>query len=472
MQESYYVVNHYIVYKDFRDKFLKNKIVEPLNLKKDILKYEKNLKNIEVIRSLNDDHEKANKLFSGDNIFSQLLSHVKTAKNIEPCIIQKIGALELYFSGGSILGDDLGLGKTLTTFMTFMIKQAINGSGKMIYITQPKLIRNVYYDMLKLCPDLKIATFDNKNKKTIKKIDSMDWDILITNLDKFNHDFEYMYNIFKSQIKEIQVVAVDECTSLKRAWDGTCSNRTFKFLSIVEEFYHQIPIKIGISGTPVENSISDIHALYWFVDQKLLGIDYDWYVNSFVKLKFRRKTMYGRKVTVACGIKGSKNEQQLKQLIRHKFIRRKHTDIPELKYLKIPVYLTNKEIDQYNLLIDDFNEEYKDVEEKPMKILEMSLQGFINQSESKIEILKEVLRNSKEKQIVFKESLLYLWLPVGLVLAFILPANFSTTAITFSMIILLVFLGGYPMRNIFIILGVLMYYIGYDKWKTILKLYI
>jgi len=64
------------------------------------------------------------------------------------------------------------------------------------------------------------------------------------------------------------------------------------------------------------------------------------------------------------------------------------------------------------------------------------------------------LARNKEKQIIFKESLLYLWLPVGLVLVFILPANFSTTAITFSMIILLVFLGGYPMKNIFIILGI------------------
>lgn len=64
------------------------------------------------------------------------------------------------------------------------------------------------------------------------------------------------------------------------------------------------------------------------------------------------------------------------------------------------------------------------------------------------------LARNREKQIIFKESLLYLWLPVGLVLAFILPANFSTTAITFSMIILLVFLGGYPMKNILIILGI------------------
>lgn len=64
------------------------------------------------------------------------------------------------------------------------------------------------------------------------------------------------------------------------------------------------------------------------------------------------------------------------------------------------------------------------------------------------------LARNKERQIDFKESILYLWMPVGLVLAFILPANFSTTAITFAMIVLLVFVGGYPIKNILIILGV------------------
>lgn len=64
------------------------------------------------------------------------------------------------------------------------------------------------------------------------------------------------------------------------------------------------------------------------------------------------------------------------------------------------------------------------------------------------------LARNKEKEINFKESFLYLWLPVGIVLLLILPANFSTTAITFAMIVLLVFLGGYPIKYIASILGV------------------
>lgn len=63
------------------------------------------------------------------------------------------------------------------------------------------------------------------------------------------------------------------------------------------------------------------------------------------------------------------------------------------------------------------------------------------------------LAKNKEKLITFKESLLQLWLPVGAILILILPANFSTTAIVFSMILLLVFIGGYPLKFILYILG-------------------
>jgi len=63
------------------------------------------------------------------------------------------------------------------------------------------------------------------------------------------------------------------------------------------------------------------------------------------------------------------------------------------------------------------------------------------------------LAKNKEKIINFKESLWKLWLPVAITLAFILPANFSTTAIIFSMVLLLTFLGGYPFKYLASIIG-------------------
>ncbi len=62
------------------------------------------------------------------------------------------------------------------------------------------------------------------------------------------------------------------------------------------------------------------------------------------------------------------------------------------------------------------------------------------------------LSRIKDKTVTFKETLLPLWLPVFLVLGLILPANFSTTAIIFAMICVLMFIGGYPLKYLGVIL--------------------
>ncbi|MDN3666035.1 FtsW/RodA/SpoVE family cell cycle protein [Algibacter miyuki] len=59
----------------------------------------------------------------------------------------------------------------------------------------------------------------------------------------------------------------------------------------------------------------------------------------------------------------------------------------------------------------------------------------------------------KDEVITFKSSILPLWGPVFVVLALILPSNFSTAAIMFLMVMILVFLGGYPVRYLAVILG-------------------
>lgn len=63
------------------------------------------------------------------------------------------------------------------------------------------------------------------------------------------------------------------------------------------------------------------------------------------------------------------------------------------------------------------------------------------------------LSKTRENPITFKSSLWELWTPVFITLMFILPANFSTTALIFSMVIMLVFIGRYPLKYIFFIIG-------------------
>ncbi len=59
------------------------------------------------------------------------------------------------------------------------------------------------------------------------------------------------------------------------------------------------------------------------------------------------------------------------------------------------------------------------------------------------------LSKIRDRKITFRESIVPLWLPVGVILLLILPANFSTAAILFAMVLTLCFLGGYPLKYLF-----------------------
>ena len=57
------------------------------------------------------------------------------------------------------------------------------------------------------------------------------------------------------------------------------------------------------------------------------------------------------------------------------------------------------------------------------------------------------------EDMTFQKSLLELWTPVFFTLMLILPSNFSTTALIFSMVLMLTFIGKYPIKNLGIIIG-------------------
>ncbi|MFS4469639.1 FtsW/RodA/SpoVE family cell cycle protein [Maribacter sp. 2210JD10-5] len=63
------------------------------------------------------------------------------------------------------------------------------------------------------------------------------------------------------------------------------------------------------------------------------------------------------------------------------------------------------------------------------------------------------LSKIRDIKVTFTESILPLWVPVFLVVFLILPANFSTAGIIFSMVLMLCFLGGYPLKYLFGIVG-------------------
>ncbi len=64
------------------------------------------------------------------------------------------------------------------------------------------------------------------------------------------------------------------------------------------------------------------------------------------------------------------------------------------------------------------------------------------------------LSKTELEEMTFQKSLLELWAPVFFTLMLILPANFSTAALIFSMVLMLTFIGKYPLKNIGVIVGI------------------
>ncbi len=63
------------------------------------------------------------------------------------------------------------------------------------------------------------------------------------------------------------------------------------------------------------------------------------------------------------------------------------------------------------------------------------------------------LSKTRTTPIDLKSSFIELWIPIGITLILILPNNFSTAALIFLMVLMLAFVGNYPIKYISIIIG-------------------
>tara|TARA_B110000093_G_scaffold49554_1_gene52984 strand:+ start:1 stop:954 length:954 start_codon:yes stop_codon:yes gene_type:complete len=63
------------------------------------------------------------------------------------------------------------------------------------------------------------------------------------------------------------------------------------------------------------------------------------------------------------------------------------------------------------------------------------------------------LAKIKDDVVTFSKTILPLWVPVFIVVALIFPANFSTAAILFVLVLIICFLGGYPIKYLSLIIA-------------------
>ncbi|MFV7234261.1 SNF2-related protein [Flavobacterium sp. ZB4R12] len=155
---------------------------------------------------------------------------------------------------GSVLADDMGLGKTLQVITT-LLKYKEDGlleNEKALVVAPTGLLTNWETEIEKFAPTLKTKIYHGGNRKLDK---DDDFDVLISS-----------YGIVRSDAKELKKkkwhsLVIDEAQNIK----NTNTEQTKAIKTIGANHF------IAMSGTPVENRLSELWSIMDYSNRGFLG---------------------------------------------------------------------------------------------------------------------------------------------------------------------------------------------------------
>lgn len=156
---------------------------------------------------------------------------------------------------GSIIADDMGLGKTLqviTLLQKLKDEGALNTNQPAMIVVPTGLVTNWQSELMRFAPSLSVFTYHGQ-QRNLKEFE--DTDILLTT-----------YGVLRSDVTKLKkhswlVVIIDEAQNIKNA--DTAQSKAVR----------GIPAKlhIAMSGTPVENRLSEFWSIMDFTNKGYLG---------------------------------------------------------------------------------------------------------------------------------------------------------------------------------------------------------
>ena len=165
---------------------------------------------------------------------------------------------------GSVLADDMGLGKTIqviTTILKFKEEGLLKNQAVLV-VVPTTLITNWGTELKKFSPEIRTLIFHGSTRKLLLK----DIDVVITT-----------YGIARSENEKLKklkwyAIIVDEAQNIKNP--DIAQTKSIK--SIPSK------IKIAMSGTPVENRLSEYWSIFDFANPGYLG-NISWFNTHYGK---------------------------------------------------------------------------------------------------------------------------------------------------------------------------------------------
>lgn len=223
---------------------------------------------------------------------------------------------------GACLADDMGLGKTVQ-IIAFLEKIRVESGGKALLIIPASLIGNWQKEIEKFAPEMKITVLHGKE----------------TAIDLEGEDGPFLYITtygMAARLEEIRdiswdILILDEAQAIKNP--GTKQTKTIKQI--------KAKTRIAMTGTPIENRLSDLWSLFDFLDAGLLGSAKEF--TNFTKRLRENNSDYAK-------LRNIVNPFILRRLKTDKSV---ISDLPEKIEIKEYAALSKKQIVLYNKLVKE-----------------------------------------------------------------------------------------------------------------------
>lgn len=166
---------------------------------------------------------------------------------------QKKGALFAAKAGRCLIADDMGLGKTIQSITAVEILAHISGVERVLVIC-PTALRHQWKQEIERFVDRTACVIEGFNEERRKRFNEESF-YKIANYDIVHRDLDLI------KAWHPDVVILDEAQRIKN-WE----TRRAKCVKQIDSTY-----AIVLSGTPLENRLSELHSIMEFVDKFHLG---------------------------------------------------------------------------------------------------------------------------------------------------------------------------------------------------------
>ena len=172
---------------------------------------------------------------------------------------------------GALLADDMGLGKTIQTIAWILLSRSpptSNALRPFLIVAPLTLLSNWRHEFAKFAPGLKVYVHQGENRQLSRgfKLMTKDCDVVITSYSLLVRD----YSILRET--DWEGLVLDEAQAIKNP--DTQVARATRSLGARK--------RVALTGTPIENSVSDVWSLEEFLNPTFLG-DRKSFADRFVK---------------------------------------------------------------------------------------------------------------------------------------------------------------------------------------------